>query len=190
MTGRTFLLYAAILALGILGPIVFPNYTQQMALLWVMVLMASTWDLLGGQMGYNSLGNITFFGCGMYISAVVQISMFYNVADYTSAFGAIKPEFTDEQYFTGLFLGILAGGIGSVIISYLFGFIVFGLRGPYFAIGTLGIAIAAGQLTGTIDYIGGGSGISMPFFPGDIEVRAPFFLCALFYICGLIAYCP
>ena len=24
--------------------------------------MASTWDTLGGQMGYNSLGNIAFFG--------------------------------------------------------------------------------------------------------------------------------
>ena len=185
MTGRSYLLYAVILVLGVFGPIMFPNYTQQMALLWVMVLMASTWDLLGGQMGYNSLGNITFFGCGMYISAVVQISMFYNVADYTSAFGAIKPEFTDEQYFTGLFLGILAAGVGSVFISYLFGVIVFGLRGPYFAIGTLGIAIAAGQLTGTIDYIGGGSGISMPFFPGDIEVRAGFFYLLCFILAAL-----
>ena len=43
----------------------------------MMVLMASTWDILGGQMGYNSLGNITFYGVGMYVSAIVQVAFFY-----------------------------------------------------------------------------------------------------------------
>ena len=164
-------------------PAVLPQYTQQMAVMWVMVLMASTWDLLGGQTGYNSLGNITFFGAGMYFSAIIQISMFYNVADYTSAFGAIKPEFTESQYYTGLYLGIIGGGIGAAIL--LFGTFMFGLRGPYFAIGTLGLAVAAGQLTGTFDYVGGGSGISMPFFPGDIEFRSLFFYSFCFALAAL-----
>ena len=185
MLGRRFLLYLLILGAGLAAPWFYPQYIQQMALLWIMVLMASTWDLLGGQMGYNSLGNITFFGCGMYISAVVQIAMFYDVAAYTSAFGAIKPEFTDEQYFTGLFLGILAAGFGAMVLSYLLGFIMFGLRGPYFAIGTLGIATAAGQLMGTIDYVGGGSGISMPFFPWAVEIRALFFYGLCFFLAGV-----
>ena len=175
MSTRTISLYAAILISAILGPILFPAYVQQMAVLWVMVLMASTWDMLGGQTGYNSLGNITFFGAGMYISAIIQISMFYDVGEYTSAFGAIKPVFTESQYYTGLYLGIIGGGIGSVVLSLFFGTFMFGLRGPYFAIGTLGLAVAAGQLTGTFDYVGGGSGISMPFFPGDIEFRSLFF---------------
>lgn len=175
MPRNTILLYAVIAVLAVAGPLLFPAYTQQMAVLWVMILMASTWDLLGGQMGYNSLGNITFFGTGMYVSAIIQIAMFYDVAAYTSAFGAIKPEFTDSQYFTGLYLGIIGGGLGAVVLSLFFGTFMFGLRGPYFAIGTLGLAVAAGQLTGTFDYIGGGSGISMPFFPGDIEVRSLFF---------------
>lgn len=182
MPSNNLLLYLVLLAMSIIGPILFPAYTQQMAVLWVMVLMASTWDTLGGQMGYNSLGNITFFGAGMYISAIVQISMFYDVAAYTSAFGAIKPEFTVLQYYTGLGFGIIAGGIGAVFFSLLFGTFMFGLRGPYFAIGTLGLAVAAGQLTGTIDYIGGGSGISMPFFPGEIEFRSLFFYSLCFVL--------
>lgn len=185
MSSRTIILYITILVLGVVGPLVFPNYVQQMAVLWVMVLMASTWDLLGGQTGYNSLGNITFFGAGMYISAVVQVAMFYDVAAYTSAFGAIKPEFTTEQYYTGLFLGIIAAGFGATLLSLLFGTFMFGLRGPYFAIGTLGLAVAAGQLTGTIDYLGGGSGISMPFFPGDIEFRSLFFYSFCFALAAL-----
>jgi len=186
MTRNTKILYVAILMFGILGPILFPAYTTQIAMLWVMVLMASTWDILGGQMGYNSLGNITFFGCGMYISAIIQISMFYDVGEYTSAFGAIMPEFTQYQYFLGLGLGIVGAGFGAVIISLLLGPIVFGLRGPYFAIGTLAVAIAAGQLTGTVDYIGGGGGISMPFFPLDINSRSIFFYTLCFVFAGAL----
>ena len=103
--------YAALGVLGIFGPILFPDYTLSIAYLWMMVLMASTWDTLGGQMGYNSLGNITFFGVGMYVSAIVQISFFYEggVGEYTSAMGSIKPEFTAAQYFWGLSLGVISG---------------------------------------------------------------------------------
>ena len=54
------LAYIVLAAVGILGPVFFENYIQQIAVLWIMVLMASTWDITGGQMGYNSLGNITF----------------------------------------------------------------------------------------------------------------------------------
>ncbi|MCH2303085.1 MAG: branched-chain amino acid ABC transporter permease, partial [SAR324 cluster bacterium] len=101
-----FLAYIVLEAVGILGAVFFETYIQQIAVLWIMVLMASTWDITGGQMGYNSLGNITFFGAGMYISAVVQSSMGYDVAEYTSAFGANKVDFTDTPYFTGNDLGI------------------------------------------------------------------------------------
>jgi branched-chain amino acid transport system permease protein len=164
--------------LGVLGPVLFPQYTVQFSMLWVMVLMASTWDLLGGQMGYNSLGNIAFFGVGMYVSAVVQISFFYEagVGEYTSAMGAIKPEYTDYEYFAGLFWGIIAAGFVSLVLCLIFSTFMFGLRGPYFAIGSLGLAIAAAELTITIDYVGGASGISMPLFPRHLaDYEAMFF---------------
>ena len=109
---------------------------MQLAVLWVMVLMASTWDIMGGQMGYNSLGNITFFGVGMYISAAIQVSMFYDLGLYTVSYGAIKPVFTETQYYSGLVMGVLAGGIGCVVLAIVLGLTMFGLRGPYFAIGT------------------------------------------------------
>jgi branched-chain amino acid transport system permease protein len=176
-SSKNFYIYGSLAVLGILGPLIFPNYTLSIAYLWMMVLMASTWDTLGGQMGYNSLGNITFFGVGMYISAIVQISFFYEggVGEYTSAMGSIKPEFTDSQYFTGLGLGILAAGVVALLMSIVFSSFMFGLRGPYFAIGSLGLAIAVAEVTSSITYIGGASGISMPLFPGDIEFRSTFF---------------
>jgi len=177
MNNTNLQIYGFLGLLGVLGPILFPAYTLSIAFLWVMVVMATTWDALGGQMGYNSLGNITFFGVGMYVSAIVQVAMFYEggVAEYTSAMGSIKPEFTAIQYFLGLFLGILAAGIAALLMSLVFSSFMFGLRGPYFAIGSLGLAIAAAEITITIDYVGGPSGMLMPLFPGDIEFRSTFF---------------
>ena len=78
--------YAMLGALGIFGPILFPDYTLSIAYLWMMVLMASTWDTLGGQMGYNSLGNITFFGVGMYVSAIVQTVSYTHLTLPTTAY--------------------------------------------------------------------------------------------------------
>ena len=176
--------YGGLGLFGIFGPVLFPEYTLSIAYLWMMVLMASTWDTLGGQMGYNSLGNIAFFGVGMYVSAIVQISFFYEggVGEYTSAMGSIKPEFTDAEYFYGLFFGIIVAAIVALAMSVALSTFMFGLRGPYFAIGSLGIAVATAELTITIDYVGGASGISMPLFPGDIEFRSTFFYILCFIL--------
>ena len=66
----------------------------------------------------------------------------------------------------------------------VFGWIVFGLRGPYFAIGTLGVAIAAGELVGAWDYVGGGGGISLPTYPGERRTSAR---CSSTFLCLLAA---
>ena len=181
---NSLLTYGGLGLFGIFGPVLFPEYTLSIAYLWMMVLMASTWDTLGGQMGYNSLGNIAFFGVGMYVSAIVQISFFYEggVGEYTSAMGSIKPEFTDAEYFYGLFFGVIVAALVALAMSVVLSTFMFGLRGPYFAIGSLGIAVATAELTITIDYVGGASGISMPLFPGDIEFRSTFFYILCFIL--------
>ncbi|NQW01808.1 MAG: branched-chain amino acid ABC transporter permease [Rhodospirillales bacterium] len=173
-------LMLGLLAFGIFGPVLFPDYTFQIALMWIMVLFAQTWDSMGGQMGYNSLGNIFFFGCGMYICTVTQVGLFYDVGDYTSATGS-NVTFSDSQYFIGLGVGILAAGVGASVLAACLGWTVFGLRGPYFAIGTLGIALSAGELFGTWDWVGGGSGVAIPVYPGEADHKSMFFytLCFL-----------
>ncbi len=189
MQPKTLAGYGAILAFGVLGPLLFPAYTFQIAVLWIMILFALTWDIMGGQMGYNSLGNIFFFGAGMYVSAIVQIGMFYNVAEYTAAFGAIRVDFTDSQYFIGIGLGILAAAVASAFFAVIFGWMVFGLRGPYFAIGTLGVALAAGELVGGWDFLGGGGGISMPVYPGEPGERSIFFYSLCFVSAVATFFC-
>lgn len=173
--------YGLILAFGIAAPFIFPSYTTQIALLWLMILFALTWDTCGGQMGYNSLGNIFFFGAGMYICAVVQVGMFTDVGTYTSARGGEQLVLDYGDYFFSLIVGTGVAAVGCVILAVVLGRIVFGLRGPYFAIGTLGMALAARELTGTWEWIGGGSGIAMPVYPGLPHEKS-----VVFYIMFLV----
>jgi branched-chain amino acid transport system permease protein len=156
MTRGSLALHLILLAIGIAAPFLFPAHMVQFAVFWIFVLFALTWDTMGGQMGYNSLGNIVFFGLGMYICAVVQIGLVYNVGDYTASSGEIKVDFTDQQYYTGLALGVFLAAIGPVIVAAILSWILLGLRGPYFAIGTLGVAIAVAELTNAWGWVGGG----------------------------------
>ena len=167
--------YIGLVGFGLIAPFLFPNYLFQIAILWIMILFAQTWDTMGGQMGYNSLGNIFFFGAGMYISAIVQVGLVYHVGVYTSAAGAGKASFTPEQYYQGIIYGTLAAAFGSALLAPILGLIMFGLRAAYFAIGTLGIALAAGELFGAWQWVGGGGGIAMPVHPGTADARAEFF---------------
>ncbi len=163
-----FFLYASILALGIFLPIYFPNYVGQMTVMWMMVVFALTWDILGGQMGYNSLGNIIFFGIGMYATGMVQVGMYYDLAKYNDAAGGGIYNFSFAQYFTGMSVGFVVAAIVCVIFAVILGRLVFGLRGPDFAIGTLAIATVVGELVSTWELVGGGQGMSMPNYPGDL----------------------
>ncbi len=156
-------------------------YQAQLAFLWLMVLFALTWDAQGGQMGYNSFGNIVFFGVGMYVCAVVQVGLFYDVAAYNAPGGAAKNFiFTADQFLVGFVAGTIAGGLAATFVAATLGAAILGLRGHYFAIGTLGLGIAAGQIAGGIDYIGAGSGMVPPLFPGTVGEPARFFYFVFF----------
>ncbi len=169
-----------LLLAGVAAPLLFPAYTNQIAVLWLMIVFSLTWDILGGQMGYNSLGNIFFFGAGMYVSAIVQIGLFYDVGMYTSAARTTHIVFSHAQYFTGFAIGTVAAGVVSAALAVGFAWIVFGLRGPYFAIGSLGVAVAAAELMASWEWVGAASGISLPVFPGEPETQKLFFYMLLF----------
>jgi branched-chain amino acid transport system permease protein len=170
MNARKTVFYLFLLAATLLAPYLFPDFRTQLATLWLMIIVALTWDMTGGQMGYNSLGNIFFYGTGMYVAAVIAISLAYDVGEYTDAAGGGRFDFTDAQYFTGMFLGTIGAGIFCALSAVVIGYLTFGLRGPYFAIGTLGVAIAAGELVSNWDWVGGGQGIALPVYPGDFDV--------------------
>jgi branched-chain amino acid transport system permease protein len=175
MSKNKIILYALILAFTFIAPFLFPAFGTQLATMWLMIIVALTWDMTGGQMGYNSLGNIFFYGTGMYVAAVIAIGLVYDVGDYTNAAGGGIYDFTDAQYFGGLLLGVIGAGVFCSVTAVLIGYITFGLRGPYFAIGTLGVAIAAGELVSNWEWVGGGQGIALPVYPGDLDTGKIFF---------------
>ena len=179
--------YVAIVAITIAAPFLFPDFKTQLATLWLMIIVSQTWDMTGGQMGYNSLGNIFFYGTGMYVAAVITIGLVYDVGDYTNAFGGGIYDFTESQYFTGMFLGILSAGLFCALSAVAIGYITFGLRGPYFAIGTLGVAIAGGELVSNWDWVGGGQGIALPVYPGDYDTGKTVFY-FLFAATGVVLF--
>ncbi len=145
-------LFVAVGVVGLFLPWIAPAYVTMFAFMWVMILFALTWDLMGGQLGYNSFGNIVFFGIGAYACAVIQRD-------------------TELGYFSALFLGMGVSALLAVATAAVLGAGVLRMRGHYFAICTLGLGIAAGEIASGWDYIGAGSGMVTPVYPGDIDER-------------------
>ena len=82
------LIYIGLAVFGILGPIAFPDYIMQFAVLWIMVIMAT--------LGYHQAKWVTIhweilhFGVGMYVSASIQVSMFYDLGAFTASYGTVS----------------------------------------------------------------------------------------------------
>lgn len=186
--GRYFVLYGSILIVSLVAPFVLPAYQTQLAFLWVMVVFALTWDIVGGQMGYNSFGNVVFFGIGMYVTAVIQRNMHYDLEEYAHVAGRVDT-LPAGDYLVGLFLGMGAGAVVAVVIAAILGACILGMgmRGQYFGICTLGLGVAAGELANGWEYVGAGSGMVTPVFPEGLGERGAFFY-FIFFILAVIAF--
>jgi len=105
-------------------------------LIYLYMTVASMWNLLAGYSGLISLGQQMFIGIGGYTLAV--LSIYYGVP---------------------IFLGVLSGGVISVILAVLISRPVFRMKGVYFAIGTWIIAEALGISFSNWGYVRYGMGL-------------------------------
>jgi len=172
------LLYAGLIIFGLAGAFIFPAYKLQLSFLYILIVLAMTWDVQGGQMGYNTFGNILFFGIGMYICSSVQIGMFFDLGEWTDAGGEKTFVHTTPQFFQGLAVGLVMAAIIPTLIAGIIGYGILGLRGHYFAICTLALGIAAGEIASGIEIIGAGQGMTVPVWPKDFgsnELSSEFF---------------
>jgi len=185
---RNLALYGPILIVSLAAPWVFPAYRTQLAFLWIMVSFALTWDLVGGQMGYTSFGNIVFFGIGMYVTAVIQRNLHFEIEEYVHVAGAVDT-LQPGEYLSGLFLGMGASAIVAVIAAVVLGLCILamGMRGQYFGICTLGLGVAAGEIASGWEYIGAGSGMVTPVFPERLGERGILFY-YIFFILTVILF--
>ena len=100
--------------------------------------MAYGWNLIGGYCGYVSFGQVTFFGLGAYCAALLAHDGIDNLFAYVA-------------------VAMLVSAIFAVVV----GFPVLRLRGHYFAIATLGIALAVTDIVANLDALGGTGGLAL-----------------------------
>jgi branched-chain amino acid transport system permease protein len=99
---------------------------QSILSLWTFILMycvlAQGWNFIGGFAGRAAFGNVAFFGIGAYTVALLLLQ--------------------NKPFWLGLTLAPIIAGL----FAFLLGLPVLRLRGHYFAIATLGIAEALGEI--------------------------------------------
>jgi len=105
-------------------------------LIFLYIALASMWNLLAGYSGSISLGQQMFVGLGGYSVAV--FSMYYGFP---------------------VFIGVVMGGIISVILAALISRPISRMKGVYFAIGTWIIAEALGIAFSNWGYVRYGMGL-------------------------------
>jgi branched-chain amino acid transport system permease protein len=84
--------------------------------IFLAVVLAQSWNLLGGYAGQINLGHAAFFGLGALVTRTLWVD------------GA------------SLIVGLGIGALVAMLFGLLIGIPAFRLRGAYFAIGTLGLA--------------------------------------------------
>ena len=129
----------------------FPAFKVQLSILCVLIVLATTWNIQGGEMGkfiwkYSSRS--------WYLCASVQVGMFFPLAEWTESGGEKTFVHTPAQFFQGMAVGLLVAAVVPTIVAGLIGYSILGLRGHYFAICTLGLGVAAGEISGGIEIIG------------------------------------
>jgi branched-chain amino acid transport system permease protein len=113
---------------------------EDMFLMLMLMILASSINIIMGYTGYVSFGHIVFFGLGGYIGFFLM-----------------------QEFQVHFMLAALIGGIGASFIAFLIGMPVLRLRGAYFALATIGINEAFRAFFTNFDLLGGSVGMFFNF---------------------------
>jgi branched-chain amino acid transport system permease protein len=114
------------------------------------VVLATAWNILGGYTGYVNFGSAAFF-----------------------ALGAYSTVFMHKFFPMPIPVLIVIGGIVSGIVGLGMGYLTLRLRGAFFAIATLALAVVLQTLIVNWDYVGGSRGAYI-IRPNDIPLIGPY----------------
>ena len=126
------LIYIALLVITMAVLACFPLVIKKdsninlLIIILLYVILASSWNILGGYTGQINLGHAAFFGIGSLTTRYL---------------------WTEGLPFLPCFL---AGGIAAIVLALVIGFPAFKLRGVYFAIGTLALAQILNATVGNV----------------------------------------
>jgi branched-chain amino acid transport system permease protein len=111
------------------------------------IVLSTAWNILGGYTGYINFGTSAFFAIGAYSSVVL-----HKLPALLKTFDIMIPQIP-------LPVMILVGGIVSGIVGLGTGYLTLRLRGVFFAIATLALAVVVQTLIVNWDFVGGSRGI-------------------------------
>lgn len=168
---RTKLVTVLVFALAALIPavVVNPYYLHTGIALMVNIVLALSLNFILGYVGEKSLGHAAFYGIGGYTSAILAIN-----------------------YHLPVWLALLASGVVAGLFGVAIGWPSLRLRGPYFAIATLGFGailqlVAVNWVSVTKGPMGlpGVPSISLPnpFGPDFVfQTERPYYYLALVFV--------
>jgi branched-chain amino acid transport system permease protein len=176
----------ALAILLIVSPFVSENKTTLLPI-YVLGLAAAGWNIIGGFTGYAAFGQVAFYGLGGY--AVVLFSSARRPPLPETSTASIN----DQTLGWPLIIGFIMAMVIPAVIALAIGLPVLRLRGHYFAIATLGIAVAMPRIIENIGCIGGsdqnpgfclglGTGLVMRPLAQDPDLNG-----TILYFFGLIA---
>jgi branched-chain amino acid transport system permease protein len=102
------------------------------------IILATAWNILGGYAGYVNFGTSAFFALGAYTAVMLIL-----------AFKASLPVL------------ILAGGLISGLLGLGIGYLTLRLKGVFFSIATLALAVVLQTIMINWEYVGGAKGINI-----------------------------
>ena len=133
---------------------------------FVFVAAALAWNWMGGYVGQISFGHAAMFGVGGFVTARLLAS-------------------TDLPFFVAWVVGGLVAGAYGL----LWGHPTLRLRGPYFAIATIGVGDATRLIATFWDsFTGGSSGISLPIPSADFKQALYWYALYFMAVVVLLSY--
>ena len=119
---------------------------------FLYIILAESWNLIGGFAGYLSFGHVAFFGIGTYTSAM----LFHHFS--------LSP-----------FIGAIPAGFMAASVALIIGYPCLRLRGPYFAVITLCFAFVVDLIVKNWGFLGGSEGIHLKLVQTDIQLSRSIF---------------
>ncbi len=114
-----------------------PNIVRLLFITFIWITTSVAWNLLGGFAGQISFGFAVFYGLGAYTAALMINA-------------GINP-----------YLSFMGAGVTAVVSSFFVGLPTFRLRGPYFAIATIGVSEAVRVVMNNVAFTGAASGLRL-----------------------------
>ncbi len=107
------------------------------------VVLSTAWNILGGYCGYVNFGTAAFFALGAYSTVAI-----YKLTTGEDSYSIPIP----------IPVLMLVGGAVSGVVGFGMGYLTLRLRGAFFSIATLALAVVLETLVVNWDYVGGSRG--------------------------------